>query len=103
MAICLFSLAGIPPTAGFFGKFFLIGSGINISNFYLILFVVLNMVVSLYYYLKIVKYMFMDAPLEVVEVKPIPLSLKLTLIISMFGVISFGVSNWLYNFIHQLF
>jgi hypothetical protein len=47
--------------------------------------------------------MFMDAPLEVVEVKPIPLSLKLTLIISMFGVISFGVSNWLYNFIHQLF
>ena len=102
MAICLFSLAGIPPTAGFFGKFFLIGSGINISNFYLILFVVLNMVVSLYYYLKIVKYMFMDAPLEVVEVKPIPLSLKLTLIISMFGVISFGVSNWLYNFIHQL-
>lgn len=102
MAICLFSLAGIPPTAGFFGKFFLIGSGMNNSNFYLILFVALNMVVSLYYYLKIVKYMFMDSPLEVIEVKPIPLTLKITLILSMIAVISLGVSNNLYNFIQQL-
>jgi NADH-quinone oxidoreductase subunit N len=102
MAICLFSLAGIPPTAGFFGKFFLIGSGMNNSNFYLILFVALNMVVSLYYYLKIVKYMFMDSPLEVIEVKPIPLTLKITLILSMIAVISLGVSSNLYNFIQQL-
>jgi NADH dehydrogenase subunit N (EC 1.6.5.3) len=56
----LFSLAGIPPTAGFFGKFFLILAGAAKGNWLLITIAALNMIISLYYYLRVVKAMFMD-------------------------------------------
>ena len=55
LAISLFSLAGIPPTAGFFGKFFLLMAGAGQGNYLLITIAALNMVISLYYYLKIIK------------------------------------------------
>ena len=55
LAISLFSLAGIPPTAGFFGKFFLLFAGAGKGNYLLIMIAALNMVVSLYYYLKVLK------------------------------------------------
>ncbi|MES1219139.1 MAG: NADH-quinone oxidoreductase subunit N, partial [Bacteroidota bacterium] len=60
LAISLFSLAGIPPTAGFFGKFFLLLAGAGKGNYLLITIAALNMVVSLYYYLKVIKAVFMD-------------------------------------------
>ncbi len=60
LAISLFSLAGIPPTAGFFGKFFLLMAGASQGNYLLITIAALNMVVSLYYYLKVVRSIFMD-------------------------------------------
>ena len=61
ITISLFSLAGIPPTAGFFGKFFLLIAGAAKGNYILITIAALNMVVSLYYYLVVVKAIFMDA------------------------------------------
>ncbi|NJO25401.1 MAG: hypothetical protein HC867_05975 [Bacteroidia bacterium] len=70
LAIALFSLAGIPPTAGFFGKFFLLLAGAGKGNFLLISIAALNMVISLYYYLKVIKVMFMDAnenPIETLK------------------------------------
>ncbi len=61
LTISLFSLAGIPPTAGFFGKFFLIMAGAGKGNYLFITIAALNMIISLYYYLKVVKAIFMDA------------------------------------------
>ena len=49
ITIALFSLAGVPPTAGFFGKFFLLMAGAGQGNYILITIAALNMIVSLYY------------------------------------------------------
>lgn len=58
MTLALFSLAGIPPFAGFFSKFFVFAAAFQ-SGYYLIVFIALvNTIISLYYYLLIVKAMF---------------------------------------------
>ncbi len=64
LAIALFSLAGIPPTAGFFGKFYLILAGAKEGNIWFVGFLVLNLVVSLYYYLRVVRSVFMSPTLD---------------------------------------
>ena len=100
--ICLFSLAGIPPTAGFFGKFFLIMSGAGEGNYILITLAAFNMVLSLYYYLKVVKAMFMDTnetPIQRIEIHVYP---KLALLICVAGVIVTGFVGGCYEYIHSL-
>ena len=64
MAIFLFSLTGLPPFAGFVGKFFLFAAVIKQGGVFVILAVVaiLNSVISLYYYAGVVKTMFLDFP-----------------------------------------
>lgn len=62
MAIFLFSLTGLPPTAGFIGKFLLLASIIQAHFYLLAVIALLNTVVSLYYYMRIVKIMFFDEP-----------------------------------------
>ena len=64
LAVFLFSLTGLPPFAGFIGKFLLFAVVINQGGTFVILAVVaiLNSVISLYYYAKIVKTMFLDTP-----------------------------------------
>lgn len=102
LTISLFSLAGIPPTAGFFGKFFLIMAGAGKGNYVLITIAALNMVISLYYYLKVVKAMFMDAneqPIEKLSVSTLP---KLALVICTLGVISIGFIHPIYDYIYSL-
>ena len=67
MLLGLFSLAGIPPFAGFFGKFFLFTAAAQKGFYILVLIAVLNTIISLYYYLLVVKAMFInksDAPIE---------------------------------------
>ncbi len=65
LAIFLFSLTGLPPFAGFIGKFFLFSAVVKQGGAFAVLAIVaaLNSVVSLYYYAKIVKTMFLDSPL----------------------------------------
>ena len=58
MTLALFSLAGIPPFAGFFSKFFIFAAAFH-SGFHLLVFIaLLNTIISLYYYLKVVKAMY---------------------------------------------
>ncbi|QGW29321.1 NADH-quinone oxidoreductase subunit N [Phnomibacter ginsenosidimutans] len=102
LAIALFSLAGIPPTAGFFGKFFLILAGAAKGNWLLITIAALNMIISLYYYQRVVKAMFMDhnaAPLEKINT---PLSPKIALIICIAGILITGLYSGAYEYIYQL-
>lgn len=62
MTIALFSLTGIPPTAGFVGKFYIFYSILDQGIYWLAIIGILNTVVSLYYYARIIKAMFLEDP-----------------------------------------
>jgi NADH-quinone oxidoreductase subunit N len=90
MAIGLFSLAGIPPTAGFFGKIFLLNGAAASGHFILILFSALNMIISLYYYLRFIKAMFINKSNFPPEKIKVSLTSKFILILSAFMVLGLG-------------
>ena len=102
LAIALFSLGGIPPTAGFFGKFFLLLAGAGKGNYLLITIAALNMVISLYYYLKVIKAIFMDANENPIEQIRSTWSPKLAMIICVTGIIVTGLASGVYQYIHSL-
>ena len=60
MTLCLFSLAGIPPFAGFFSKFFVFMAAFHAGYHWLVLIALINTVISLYYYLLVVKAMYIN-------------------------------------------
>ena len=60
IAITLLSLAGIPPLAGFFGKFYIFIAALEAGLFYLAILGVLSSVISAFYYLRIIKVMYFD-------------------------------------------
>lgn len=102
ITIALFSLAGVPPTAGFFGKFFLLIAGAEKGNYVLITIAALNMMVSFYYYLKVVKAIFMDANEQLIEKVAIPAMPKLALYLCVAGIIGAGLISYVYEYIHTL-
>jgi len=102
ITIALFSLAGVPPTAGFFGKFFLIMAGAGKGNYLWISVAALNMVVSFYYYLRVVKAIFMDSNEQPIAKLSIPNYSKLALIICVAGIIVTGLASCVYDYIYSL-
>ena len=102
LALALFSLAGIPPTAGFFGKLFLITAGAARGSYIFITIAALNMIISLYYYLRVVRAVFMeknDAPIEKIFLQP---SVTLGLIVCASGIVLVGLLSWIYDYIVAL-
>lgn len=90
MAVFLFSLAGIPPTAGFFGKFYLFKAALDANFVYLVVIAVLNSALSVYYYLRVLVIMFMQKEDELPAVKwSLPVSLAF--VICAVGIIYFGI------------
>jgi NADH-quinone oxidoreductase subunit N len=67
MLIFMFSMAGVPPAAGFFGKLYVFIAAVNAELYALAVIGVLTSVVSAYYYLRIVKVMYFDEPAEAFE------------------------------------
>lgn len=102
LTIALFSLAGVPPTAGFFGKFFLLMAGAGKGNYVLITIAALNMVLSFYYYLRVVKAIFMDANEQPIEKLTIPVYPRLALYICVIGIVATGVVGYVYDYIYSL-
>ena len=102
MTLALFSLGGIPPFAGMFSKFFVFMAAAEQGSFmaYLVVFIALvNTVVSLYYYLLIVKAMYIkknDTPLPTFQSD---FNTKLALAICTAGVVLFGICNLFYDWI----
>ena len=102
MMLALFSLAGIPPIAGFFGKFFLFTSAGSKGYFILILIAVLNATVSLYYYLMVVKAMFINK-----NNHPIPYFrssnfMRLSLLLCVVGMFFIGFAGDIFEYIMSI-
>ena len=102
MTLALFSLAGIPPFAGMFSKFFVFMAAAQQGSFwaYFVVFIALvNTVVSLYYYLLIVKAMYIkqtDTPLPSFHTDG---SSRIALVICTAGIVLFGICSYIYDWL----
>jgi len=102
MMLALFSLAGIPPVAGFFGKFFLFQSAASAGYYWLVFIAVLNATASLYYYLLVVKAMFInknETPLIYIKSD---LATRTGLVLSGLGIFVLGFWSQIYEIINSL-
>ena len=105
MTIFLLSLAGIPPLGGFFSKFFLFGSAVSAMQFspwYAVLAVagVLNSALSVYYYARVIWYMYILEPEGEVVHATAPRSISAGVFVSLALVLLTGLlAYWLYNFL----
>ena len=90
MLLALVSLAGLPPLAGFFGKFALLMAVINRGLIGLALVAGVNMVIALYYYLMIAKRMYVDAPPNACPI-PVSMNMRLTLGVIILGIVVIGI------------
>lgn len=102
MMLALFSLAGIPPVAGFFGKFFLFAAAASEGYYFLVFLAVVNVTISLYYYLLVVRAMFLrksDNPIPFFKNK---IYMRIGLIITVMGILILGLYSPLYDYIYEL-
>jgi NADH-quinone oxidoreductase subunit N len=91
MSIFLFSLAGIPPTAGFIGKFYLFAGAVQEGYVWLAIIGVLNSAASVYYYLRVMVYMYMKSPEEEFDWVKLSPAVMLCIIIAIAGVLIPGI------------
>ncbi len=90
MLVFMFSLTGIPPTAGFWGKFYIFMAAVNAGYTWLVVVALIFSVISAYFYLRIVIYMYMKEPKETVRLTTSP-TLGLALAITLAAVLIIGV------------
>lgn len=102
MMLALFSLAGIPPFAGFFSKFFVFSAAAAQGYYVLVFVALLNTIISLYYYLLVIKAMFLnknDNPIEAVK-SDVPV--KISLVVCTLGILLVGLFSTIYTQISAL-
>jgi len=91
MMIALLSLAGIPPFGGFFAKVLVFGAAIQSDMVWLAVLGILNSVIALYYYLKVMKVMYLEEPVESARKVTLSLQWKLALAFCIVSIIVLGV------------
>jgi len=91
LTVAFLSLAGIPPAAGFVGKFFLFKAAVSSNLTWLAIIGVLNSIIALYYYLVVIKIMFVDRSPDEDKAIPVSSPYRWALIVSVIGVIALGV------------
>ncbi len=102
MTLALFSLAGIPPVAGFFGKFFLFTAAAEKGYYLLVFIAVVNTIISLYYYLLIVKAMFINKNETSIEKFRSDFLTKFALGICVAGIVVTGFASIIFEVIRNL-
>ena len=102
MMLSLFSLAGIPPLAGFFGKFFLFTSAASQGYYWLVIIAVLNTIISLYYYLIVVKAIFITPNENAIPFFKSDKMMKIGLSLAAAGIILIGFLGGIYDWVYTL-
>ena len=90
LTLCLISLIGMPPAAGFMAKFYIFSAAVQHNLLWLVIIAILNSVVSAYYYLRVVKVMWFGEPASEEKVASSD-ALRLSLLICCLGVLFLGV------------
>jgi NADH-quinone oxidoreductase subunit N len=90
LTLCLISLIGMPPAAGFMAKFYIFSGAVQHGLLWLVVIAVINSVISAYYYLRVVKVMWLGKPASRAKV-PSSVALRLALAISCLGVLVMGI------------
>ena len=97
MTLALFSLAGIPPFAGFFSKFFVFASAFHAGHWLVVFLALVNTIISLYYYLLIVKAMYItpsETPVATFKSSPL---MRVSLLVCLAGVVLLGICSSVYS------
>lgn len=97
MMLALFSLAGIPPFAGFFSKFFIFMAAAGEGYYLLVLIALINTIISLYYYLLVIKAMFLSPNEGAVATFRSDNYTRLSLVICVAGILSLGILSVVYE------
>lgn len=100
MMIALFSLAGIPPLSGFVGKFFLFSIASRAGYHWLVALAAVNSTISLYYYLRVVRQMYIEPPDTDAKALPVTWKLAITEAVLLAAVVTLGILPNVYERIH---
>jgi NADH-quinone oxidoreductase subunit N len=102
MAVFMFSLAGIPPTAGFVGKFYIFSAAISSGYLGLAIIGVLNSVLSVYFYLRVTVMMYMKGPEKEMGKRDICPALVVAILITAIATLQMGITPSVYlNMVRQ--
>lgn len=103
MMLAMFSLAGIPPFAGFFSKFFVFTAALNgtasAALYVLVLIALINTIISLYYYLLVVKAMFINESDSPIATFRSACSERLGMWVCVAGIIGLGIVSYFYDYL----
>lgn len=102
LLLSLFSLAGIPPVAGFFGKFFLYTAAAQKGYYLLVFLAVVNVTIALYYYLLPVRAMFLRKSDDAIPYFKSGIFMKLGLVLAIIGIFVLGLFSPVYNYIVEI-
>ena len=91
LTLGLISLIGMPPAAGFMAKFYIFSAAVNYGLLWLVIIAVINSVISAYYYMRVVRVMWLGEPVSEEKV-PSSGALKVALAISSLGVLLLGIA-----------
>ena len=90
MLLLMFSMAGVPPTVGFYAKLSVLQAALQAGFVWLVVFAVLMSVIGAFYYLRIIKLMYFDAPQDLEPISPQP-DMSLLMSLNGLGVLALGI------------
>ncbi len=90
MLIVMFSMAGVPPTLGFYAKFTVLQAALQAGYLWLVVFAVLMAVIGAFYYLRVIKLMYFDEPIDTHPIQA-PIDMRIALSVNAMALLVFGL------------